>query len=160
MVEGRGLVLRGVLWCPGTFGPSCTQVLVLGEDLLSVVPGVETLAQNFSKLSRGKKHHNGGVKGERSLRAWLLERAGSACLGRDKCLQVAAQAWPREDESVLCFFCRLKFDRNLPYAFRQGVFLFSLYDFFNFFFFFCKANLFLPMENTAFWLNSVVFDLE
>lgn len=73
MVEGRGLVLRGFLWCPGTFGPSCTQVLVLGEDLLSVVPGVETLAQNFSKLSRGKKHHNGGVKGERSLRAWLLE---------------------------------------------------------------------------------------
>lgn len=40
------------------------------------------------------------------------------------------------------------------------VFFFSLSMIFLVFFFLCKANLFLPMENTAFWLISVVFDLE
>lgn len=43
---------------------------------------METLAQNFSKLSRGKKHPNRGVKGKRSLRAWLLGRAGGAGQGQ------------------------------------------------------------------------------
>lgn len=38
------------------------QVLVLGQDLFSIPPGVETLAQKSSKLSHGKEHHNCGIK--------------------------------------------------------------------------------------------------
>lgn len=122
-------VFEGLSVVPGHL---CSQlhgkmrVLVLRQDLLSVPPGVETLAQIFSKLSHGKEHHSRSVRCEGSRSAWL---------GRDKRLQVAAQARPMQSSDLmLLFFHRLDtFDKNLPYAFWQRVFLFSLFLFLIFF---------------------------
>lgn len=124
---GQGSIFEGLSVVPGHLSSQLhgrMQVLVLGQDLLSVPPGVETLAQKLPKLSHGKEHLNGGGRWERSPSGGLWE----VRLGRDKCLQVAAQARPMQSmNSTLLFFHRLdKFDRNLPYAFRQCVFLFSL----------------------------------
>lgn len=106
---------------------------------------METLAQNFGELTHGKEHHiSCGVKQKRSL--LLALEASSVPLGRERCLQAAAQAQPKlfvshiiTDLRNLSGICRVPFGSVVFYL-KPAL---------------SEANLFLTMRNTAFCLNKV-----